>query len=134
MLPVLALVGCTGSSETGLAEAQHRYLKAKAACDRDHPDSLATRADCRTHAANAFIRPYYRYGDLMTYVQDRRKALAVQVDQHQLSRRSYDLRVAEAERKVSKEEDRRNRLAHVDSSYQSTPFTPVAKTFARIFN
>jgi len=133
-LPILALVGCTGSGDTGIADAQHRYLAAKAACDTDYPDSLAMQADCRTRAANQFIRPYYRYGDLMTYVQERRKALAIKVDQHHLSRRAYDRKIASAEREVSKEEDRRNQLAHTESSYQSTPFTPVTATFARIFH
>jgi hypothetical protein len=133
-LPILGLVGCSATPSGGIAEAQHRYLMAKASCDRDHASSLAPRADCRTHAANAFIRPYYRYGDLMTYVQEKRKALAVKVDHHEMSHRNYDRQMAEAEQEVSREEDRRNRIGHTASSYESTPFTPVTATFARLFN
>lgn len=134
MLPILALAGCGAAPGTGIAEAQHRYLAAKAACDRDYPRSLSLQADCRTHAANTFVRPYYRYGDLMTFAQERRKALAVQLDQHEITRANYDRRIAEAEREVAREEERRNRAAHVPSSYENTPFTPVAATIARLFH
>jgi hypothetical protein len=134
MLPILALAGCTASPGMGVAEAQHRYLTAKAACDMDYPDSFTAQADCRTHAANAYVRPYYRYGDLMTYVQQKRRWLAVKVDQHDMSRQNYDRQLADAEREVSREEDRRNRITHAASSYESTPFTPVVATFARLLN
>ncbi len=60
--------------------------------------------------------------------------LAPEADRHEISRASYDHRIALSERVVSREEDRRNRLAHTDSSYQSTPFTPVVATLSRIFN
>jgi hypothetical protein len=134
LLPVLALVGCGGSPEVGIAQAQHRYLAAKTACDESYPNSMLRQADCRTRAANAYVRPYYRYGDLMTYAQQQRRALAVQVDQHQISVATYNRKIAQSERDVAKEEDRRNTQAHVTSSYESTPFTPVVSTFARLFN
>lgn len=134
-LPVLALLGCSvPSPEVRIAQAQHRYLAAKATCDEDYPRSMVQQADCRTHAANAYVRPYYRYGDLMTYAQQQRRALAVQVDQHRLSLGTYNRKIAQSEREVAKEEDRRNAQAHVTSSYESTPFTPVFATFARLFN
>jgi hypothetical protein len=133
-LPILTLAGCGSSPTAGIADAQHRYLEAKAACDTEYSASLVQQADCRTHAANWFIRPYYRYGDLMTFAQEKRRDLAMRVDQHELSRRSYDRQIAATEREVAREEDRRNRLAHTETSYQSTPFTPVLATFARIFN
>ena len=132
-LPVLAVVGCSVSPDAGIAQAQHRYLAAKSECDENHSKSMMQQADCRTQAANAYVRPYYRYGDLMTYAQQQRRALAVQVDQHRMSMATYNRKIAQSEREVAKEEDRRNALAHVTSSYESTPFTPVLSTFARLF-
>jgi hypothetical protein len=133
-LLTLALAGCGAPPRADLAEARQRYLAAKSECDREYTRSLALRADCRTHAANAYIRPYYRYGDLMDYAQNQRRVLAVRADQHEISRATYDRSVAEAEREVSAEEDRRNRLAHKTSSYESTPFAPVVATLSRLFN
>lgn len=133
-LPVVALAGCGSSPQVGIAEAQHRYLAAKATCDESYPRSLVQQADCRTRAANAYVRPYYRYGDLMTFAQRQRRALAVQVDQHTMSMATYNRKIAQSEREIAKEEDRRNARSHVTSSYESTPFTPVAARFARLFN
>jgi hypothetical protein len=133
-LPVLTLVGCGSSPQVGIAEAQHRYLAAKATCDENFPKSMVQQADCRTRAANAYVRPYYRYGDLMTSAQRQRRELAVQVDQHKMSMATYSRKIAQSEREIAKEEDRRNAQAHVTSSYESTPFTPVAASFARLFN
>jgi hypothetical protein len=134
VLPVLALAACSASQDGGIAQAQHRYLAAKAACDENYPKSLVQQADCRTRAANAYVRPYYRYGDLMTYAQQQRRVLAAQVDQHRISLGTYNRKIAQSEREVAKQEDRRNTLAHVTSSYETTPFTPVAASFARLFN
>jgi hypothetical protein len=134
VLPVLALAACTSPPEGGIAQAQHRYLAAKAACDEDYPNSMVQQADCRTRAANTYIRPYFRYGDLMTYAQQQRRVLAAQVDQHRISLGTYNRKIAQSERQVAKEEDRRNAQAHVTSSYESTPLTPVASGFARLFN
>ena len=39
-------------------------------------------------------------------------------------------KIAQSEREIAKEEDRRNALAHVMSSYQSTPNTPVLSSFS----
>lgn len=137
VLPVLALIGCsasTSSPEVGIAQAQHRYLAAKVVCDENYTKSMVQQADCRTRAANAHVRPYFRYGDLMTLAQQQRRALALQVDQHRISMATYNRKLAQSEREIAKEEDRRNALAHVTSSYESTPFTPVAAGFARMFN
>ncbi len=140
---LLALAGCNApppspravpGGAAQLSDAQRLYVAAKAACDREHRVSLADQADCRTHAANTYIRPYYRYGDLMSYAQDRRKSLAVEVDEHRISRGSYQRQMADAERYVSREEDRRNRLNHTDSSYEITPLTPVLVTAAKVIH
>jgi hypothetical protein len=132
-LPILVLVGCSVSSGDDIATAQHRYLAAKAECVSANPDSLAREADCRTRAANRVVRPYYRYGDLMDYAQATRRELAVEVDRHELSRAEYDRRIARSERDVAREEDRRNALAHVASSYRSTPFTPLFAAIGGMF-
>jgi hypothetical protein len=134
-LLVLAVAGCSVSSpEVSFEQAKHLYLAAKAQCDEFYPKTMVQQANCRTRAANAYIRPYYRYGDLMTYAQDKRQGLAAQVDQHKISRATYNRKIAQAEREVSKEEDRRNAQEHVTSSYESTPLTPVVASWARLFN
>jgi hypothetical protein len=132
-LPILALAGCGASPDSGIADAQQRYLAAKATCDAEYPRGLALQADCRTRAANTFIRPYYRYGDLMTFAQEQRKALAVKVDRHEMTRKDYDRQIALSEREVSGEEDRRNRLAHTASSYEATPFAAMLESINRVF-
>jgi hypothetical protein len=58
----------------------------------------------------------------------------VQVDQHKMNMATYNRKIAQSEREIAKEEDRRNAQSHVTSSYESTPFTPVAASFARLFN
>src|ERR1700679_149386 len=75
MLPVvtLAVAGCAATPPGDVADAQQHYLAAKATCVSAYPRSLTQQAECRVHAANIYIRPYYRYGDLMTYVQARRQ-------------------------------------------------------------
>jgi hypothetical protein len=134
-LPVLtlALAACSASPRTDIAEAQHRYLAAKTTCVSEYPRSLALQSECRTRAANTYIRPYYRYGDLMTYVQDRRQELAAQTDRHEISRGEYQQEVAQAEAEVAREEDRRNRKDHVASSYDNTPINTVVAKISRIF-
>jgi hypothetical protein len=134
-LPVmtLALAGCAATPQGDVAEAQQHYLAAKAECVSAWPRNLTQQAECRAHAANIYIRPYYRYGDLMTYVQARRQALAAQVDRHEIGRATYEHQVARAEAEVAREEDRRNRIDHVVSSYDDTPVNNVAAGFARLF-
>jgi hypothetical protein len=130
----LAVVGCSVSPEADIADAQQRYLAAKAKCVTAYPKLLVLQSDCRTQAANTYIRPYYRYGDLMTRAQEQRRALAVKVDRHEMSRAAYDREIARSEREVAKEEDRRNTAMHVGSSYDDPPFTSVFGGLTRIFH
>jgi hypothetical protein len=129
-LPVLgfAVVGCTASPDADIADAQQRYLAAKTKCVATYPKSLVLQSDCRTQAANTYIRPYYRYGDLMTRAQEQRRALAVKADRHQISNAAYDREVARSEKEVATEEDRRNSALHVGSSYEEPSM------FSRVFH
>ena len=77
-------------------------------CIASTPKSLTAQSDCMAAAADKYIRPYYRYGDLMTEAQAQRRALAVRADAHQISRREYDRQVAKSDAAISREEDRRN--------------------------
>ena len=77
---------------------------------------MVAQSDCRAEAANAYIRPYYRYGDLMTWIQTKRRALAIEVDRHRMTRADFDRRMAQAERYVDREEERRKRAAREPSS------------------
>src|ERR1700722_19314322 len=130
----LAFAGCAVPSDESIGQAQRDYLAAKAACVTAYPRSLTAQADCRTHAANEFIRPYYRYGDLMTESQEARRSLAVAADRHEITRKEYDRQVARAEQRGAREEQQRNDQAYLGSSYEATPFTPVVATISRIFN
>ncbi len=130
---ILALAGCAATPQADLADAQRHYLAAKAACISAYPRSLTQQAECRTQAGNTYIRPYYRYGDLMTYVQARRQELAEEADRHEISRATYEHQVARAEAEVAREEDRRNRTAGKTSSYDDAPVNNVAAGFARLF-
>jgi hypothetical protein len=130
----LAFAGCAVPSDESIGQAQRDYLAAKAACVTTYPRSLTAQADCRTHAANEFIRPYYRYGDLMTESQEARRSLAVAADRREITRKEYDRQVARAEQRVAREEQQRNDQAHLESSYTATPLTSVVATISRIFN
>ncbi|MGD0430939.1 MAG: hypothetical protein ABSA58_07590 [Acetobacteraceae bacterium] len=134
-LPVmtLALAACSASPEADIADAQQHYLAAKARCIATYPRSLVLQSDCRTQAANTYVRPYYRYGDLMTWAQEQRRALAVKADRHEMSRAAYDREIARSEREVAREEERRNALNHTGSSYEDTPFASVFGKLTRIF-
>src|ERR1019366_2577152 len=92
VLPVvtIALAGCGYSGEADIAQGQELYRAAKATCLAEYPNSLVPQSECRARAADAYIRPYYRYGDLMTWAQERRRELAEQVDQHRMSQAAYD--------------------------------------------
>ena len=110
-LPVLILAGCTTPGEDPSVKARGRYLAAKAECEATYPDRFVAQSDCRTAAADQFIRPYYRYGDLMTRLQMTRRKLAADVDRHRLSPAAFARAVARAERESAREEQRRNEAA-----------------------
>jgi hypothetical protein len=135
IVPVLALAlaGCATPDRGDIAKAQHLYLTAKANCVAEYPGRLVAQSDCRTRAANAFIRPYYRYGDLMSRAQDDRRIWAAKVDHHEMSRKAFDRAIARSERETAREEDRRNAMAHTASSYETTPVTPVYAAISRLF-
>jgi hypothetical protein len=129
----LALSGCAAPDEGDIAQAQHLYLAAKANCVAEYPRSLVAQSDCRTRAANAYIRPYYKYGDLMTHAQAEREFLAAKVDRHEMSRKAFDRAIARSEQETAREEDRRNAMTHSTSSYETTPVTPVVAAVSRLF-
>jgi outer membrane murein-binding lipoprotein Lpp len=133
LVVTIALAGCAATPQGDIADARQRYLTAKAACVSAYPRSLTRQAECRAHAGNTYIRPYYRYGDLMTYVQARRRELAGKADRHEISRAAYEHQVAQAEAEVAREEDRRNRMAGKASSYDDTPVNNVAAGITRLF-
>ena len=107
----LLLANCAVVQEDGGRDGKRRYLEAKAACEARFPVAMVPQSDCRAQAANAYIRPWYRYGDLMTWVQTRRRALAVKLDRHRISKAEFDRQIARAERDVEQEETRRGRAA-----------------------
>jgi hypothetical protein len=90
---IATLGGCTAARQQDSVEAKQRYLEAKARCVSQFPNSLVSQSDCRAQAANIYIRPYYRYGDLMTRAQEQRGELAAKADRHEISRRFYDRQV-----------------------------------------
>jgi hypothetical protein len=123
----VALGGCGGSREIDSATAKRNYLAAKDSCIAEYPNSLVSQSDCRARAANAYIRPFYKYGDLMTRAQEQRRELAAKADRHEITRRTYDRQVAQSEAAIAREEDRRNKLGDTTS-------TPEQGPFANLFN
>ncbi len=111
VLPLL-LAACGGPREEGSVEGKKRYLAEKAGCEARYPNAMVQMSDCRAAAANAFIRPWYRYGDLMSWAQTKRRELALKLDRRQISRAEFDRQVARAEREVEREENRRNDESH----------------------
>ena len=122
------------SPEADIADAQQRYLAARAKCVAAYPKSLVLQSDCRTQAANTYVRPYYRYGDLMTRAREQRRALAVKADRHEISSAAYNRAIARSEREVAQEEEQRNAATHVGSSYDDPPFSSVFGGLSRIFH
>ena len=108
LLAPLLLASCAGPVEHPSVVAKQRYLAAKSACESRFPAAMVRQSDCRTDAANAYIRPFYRYGDLMTRLQTRRRGFAVRVDGGKMSRAAFHRLVAREERAVEREETQRN--------------------------
>jgi hypothetical protein len=122
--PVLPLLlwGCVEPPSINPAEAKHLYLAAKNECVARYPDSLTAQSDCRARAADYYIRPTYRYGDLMTRAQEQRRELAVKADRHEITRREYERAVARSEAAISHEEDRRNALPRGEETGEDAAF------------
>ena len=129
----LTLGACGVPPVLDKVEAEKRYLVAKQECIARYPHSLALQSDCRATAADVFIRPHYRYGDLMTYAQGQRGRWARMVDRHEMSRQDYDRRMAQSEAAVSREEDRRNAAARTAHAHHNEPFTRLVGAFNRLF-
>jgi hypothetical protein len=131
VLPLL-LWGCTEPSPTEKAAARRDYLTAKNACVARYPDSLTEQSDCRAHAADMYIRPIYRYGDLMTRAQEQRRVLAVQADRHEITRMEYNRGVARSEAEIAREEDHRNSRRARDD--EEGPLDPLIQSIADLFH
>lgn len=110
VLPLL-LAACVGPRDDGGVEGKKRYLAAKADCEARYSRTMVQLSDCRAEAANIFIRPWYRYSDLMTWAQTKRRELAHKLDRRQISRAEFDRQIVRAERDVEREENRRNQSA-----------------------
>jgi len=123
LLVPLLLSGCVEPQRVTPVVAKNLYLAAKNECVARYRDNLTGQSDCRTRAADYYIRPTYRYPDLMTRAQEQRHALAVRADQHEISRRTYDREIARSEAAISREEDRRNAAA---ISHGGPPSAPTA--------
>jgi hypothetical protein len=130
-LLVVLVCGCTQSRPVDLATAKQDYLAAKSACIARYPDKLTEQSDCRAKAADTYIRPFYRYGDLMTRAQEQRRALAVRADRHEISRRQYNRDIARSDAEIAREEDRRNSLqARGGDKVSPSPLNqPIASLF-----
>ena len=120
----LTLGGCGAPLEVDSQQARQRYLLAKERCVAAYPNSLVAQDDCRTEAANTYVRPFYRYGDLMTRAQEQRRELAVKVDRHEITRKTYDRLLARSEAAIAREEDGRNK---------GEPSEGLAGAFTRMF-
>jgi hypothetical protein len=130
VLPML-LWGCAEPTSADKAAAKRHYLTAKNECVARYPQSLTAQSDCRSRAADIYIRPVYKYGDLMSRAQEQRHSLAVRADRGEISRGQYDRGVAESEAAVAREEDRRN--TRTARSRDEGPLDPLIESIASIF-
>lgn len=117
----VVLTSCGVPREERITEGKDQYLSAKAACVAAYPGSLTLQSDCRTRAANEYIRPWYRYGDLMTRLQETRRVLAVEADAHEITRAEFNRQVAKAEKSIAHEEAQRNEAARMISAHNAVP-------------
>jgi hypothetical protein len=117
----LALTGCGAPSGVDASKAQERYLAAKTRCVSEYPDRLVPQSDCRTQAANIYIRPFYKYGDLMTRAQEQRRVVAIRADNHEITRKAYDRQIAQLDAAIAREEDRRNKTDDTATTQQTAP-------------
>jgi len=131
LVSLCVLAACTVPGAPDAATGRQRYMAAKADCVASHPDRLVAQSDCRARAANSYIRPFYKYGDLMDRAQEQRRVLAGRADRHEISRASYEHQVAQSDAAISREEDRRNRLAR--SGKETGPFAGLAEGIAGLF-
>jgi choline dehydrogenase-like flavoprotein len=116
--------------EQNSVEAKEHYLAAKASCVAEYPNSLVSQSDCRAQAANTYIRPFYKYGDLMTRAQEQRRELAIKADRREITRKTYDRQIAQLETAIAREEDRRNNSSAHASASESNPFAGLFNAFA----
>ena len=112
--------------------AKRMYLTAKNECVARYPSSLTLQSDCRSQAANAYVRPTYKYGDLMTRAQEQRRALAMRADRHEITRGEYNREVARSEAAISREEDRRNANERREAR-EGSPIDRMIGTVTRAF-
>ena len=117
---LLVLSACAVSPGFDSAEGKQRYLAARKDCATTYARSLTRQSDCMTQAADLYIRPFYRYPDLMTRAQSERRDLAAQADAHTISRKEYDRRMARSDAAISAEEDRRNAAGGQPSMFART--------------
>jgi hypothetical protein len=132
---VLAVVlgGCAAYGPADIRASQQRYVAAKSECVSRYSGSLTQQADCRTEAANSWVRPWYKYPDLMSYVQERRRGLAIEADHHEITHAEYYRQVAQAESYVAREENRRNKAANSPGPHESSPFAQAFGSITRLF-
>lgn len=124
----IVLGGCAEQRQREAMEAQQKAITdagqrlnaARLACNAQFPDSNAQKADCKTQAEDAIMGVYYPYGDLMTLFQAQRTAIAVRLDNHEISRDDANIQTAQAFSAMSQETRRRkNEEAMVAAQRQS---------------
>jgi hypothetical protein len=131
ILPLL-LAGCVLAPPMDPIVAKRKYLAAKNECVERYRSSLTQQSDCRTRAADIYIRPTYRYGDLMTQAQEQRREAAERADRHEITRREYNREIAASEAAVAREEDRRNAMR--SASHGGSPFKPLIGAITGLFH
>ena len=87
-------------------------------CKVQYPRSLAQQSDCVTAAEDTYMRPFYRYGDLLTLTQAQRKVIAAAIDNGQITVDDANLQLAKVRSALSQQEADRDNASGMVSAQQ----------------
>jgi hypothetical protein len=115
---LIALTGCGLAQQAQMRESMQKLQPAIEQCRSQYPSSRAQQSDCVTVAEDTYMRPYYRYGDLLSLMQTQRKVLAVAIDDGQMSVDQGNLQLAKAKAELTQQQFERDNAAGLVSAQQ----------------
>jgi hypothetical protein len=130
LLALLALGGCGVARQAQIADAKKQLAAAQAVCKDQLPH--AQRADCMAEAENAYERPFINDPEMLDLLQAKRKDLAVQLDNGQLTQEQANLELATLRVQIRQTELERRNAASSVSAQQSAASAAQLGAAARL--
>jgi hypothetical protein len=118
---LIALAGCGIAAQQRLTQHREALKAAYIECATQAKAggwTLVHKGECLTAADNTYLRPDFRYGDLLSVFQAQRQVLAGRVDRGELRLDEAVLQNAQNLAAVGAEEARRNNEAGIVSAAQ----------------